>query len=228
MLKNEIPFLCTLLSTLPSFLLFCEEIILFINNSLQCGGCLFFYCLASHYSLGNSFTVQISRGFHSQWNIAGYKLASLWINANGVCCKIFSISLCLLVKLRPKQSPNMTLEGFGCNIVMTKIFRNHSDQSLIGCIYLCRCSNGLRMDSIFLFLVVPPLGVVNGRLLQRQARVGIQNHGRFCKGTELRAAPVAPRLGWNRPCGLQRVPVLQQAPEQHPGRGWTGAETGQK
>lgn len=84
------------------------------------------------------------------------------------------------------------------------------------------------MDSIFLFLIVPPLGVVNGRLLQRQARVGIQNHGRFCKGTELRAAPVAPRLGWNRPCGLQRVPVLQQAPEQHPGRGWTGAETGQK
>lgn len=63
MLKNKIPFLCTLLSTLPSFLLFCEEIILFINNSLQCGDCLFFYCLASHYSLGNSFTVQISWGF---------------------------------------------------------------------------------------------------------------------------------------------------------------------
>lgn len=63
MLKNKNPFLCTLLSTLPSFLLFCEEIILFINNSLQCGDCLFFYCLASHYSLGNSFTVQISWGF---------------------------------------------------------------------------------------------------------------------------------------------------------------------
>lgn len=63
-----------------------------------------------------------------------------------------------------------------------------------------------------------PLGVVDGRLLQRQARVGIQNHGRFRKGTELCAAPVAPRLGWNRPCGLQWVPVLQQAPEQHPGR----------
>lgn len=82
MLKNEIPFLCTLLSTLPSFMLFCEEIILFINNSLQCGGCLFFYCLASHYSLGNSFILfnfpgGVILSETGKRNIAGYKLASL-------------------------------------------------------------------------------------------------------------------------------------------------------
>lgn len=129
------------------------------------------------------------------------------------------------MKARPNQSPSLTLEGSVCTIVMTRISEIILTRLLLD---VFTSAGGLRMDSIFLFLIAPPLGVVDGRLLQRQARVGIQNHGRFCKGTELRAAPVAPRLGWNRPRGLQRVPVLQQAPEQHPGRGWTGVETGQK
>lgn len=73
-------------------------------------------------------------------------------------------------------------------------------------------------DSPTVFLVAPPSGLVDGRLLQRAARAGVQDHGGLCKGAELCAAPVAPRLGWDRPRGLQRLPVLQQAPEQHPGR----------
>lgn len=65
---------------------------------------------------------------------------------------------------------------------------------------------------------LPPSGVVDGWLLQRQTCVGVQNYGGFHKGAELRAASVTPPLGRNRPCSLQWVSLLQQTPEQHPGR----------
>lgn len=73
-------------------------------------------------------------------------------------------------------------------------------------------------DVDLLFLCRPPSGVVDGRLLQGQACVGVQNHGGFHKGPELCAASVASSLGRNRPRGLQWLTLLQQTPEQHPGR----------
>lgn len=67
-----------------------------------------------------------------------------------------------------------------------------------------------------LFLSLP--GVVDGRLLQGQARAGVQNHGGLHKGPKLCAAPVTSPLGRNWPRGLQRFTLLQQTSEQHSGR----------
>lgn len=113
--KNKLPFLCTLLSTLPRFVLFCEEIILFINNSLQCGGCLFFYCLPSHYSLGNSFIpFRFPGGFILSETQQKETLQAISLRA----CE-FMLTVC--GTRRPKQSPNLALEGSVCTVVMTKI-----------------------------------------------------------------------------------------------------------
>lgn len=98
--------------------------------------------------------------------------------------------------------------------------------NLDGC-YFCFLEQ-IRSEVNLLFPFLLPSGVVDGRLLQGQACVGVQNHGGFHKGAELCAASVAPPMGRNRPCGLQRVALLQQTPEQHPGRRLAGRETREK